>query len=80
MSPRERCVVPTRHPDNGEVIHAFPKSFAKKRAATLPEWSHLIEYGHHYYLTVNCYVPATEIGKLLEVGDDVTIVGEKIFY
>lgn len=25
ISPRARCVVPTRHPETGEVIHGFPK-------------------------------------------------------
>lgn len=80
MSPRERCVVPTRNPETGNVTHAFPKTFARHRAETLPKWSTLKEYGHHYYLTVNCYIPATEIGKWLEVGNTVKIIGEKIFY
>ena len=68
MSPRARCVVPTRNPETGEVTHAFPKSFARHRASSLPEWSNLEEYGHNYYLTVNCYIPATEIGKTIETG------------
>lgn len=80
MSPRARCVVPTRNPETGEVIHGFPKIFARHRAASLPEWSTLNEYGHHYFLTVNCYIPATEIGKYINVGDRLVIVGEKIFY
>lgn len=80
MSPRARCVVPTRDSETGEVTHAFPKSFARHRASTLPSWSTLEEYGHHYYLTVNCYVPATEIGKWIHLGDEVRIVGEKVFY
>lgn len=80
MSPRARCVVPTRHPESGEVLHAFPKSFAKKRAETLPEWSHLSEHGHHYYLSVDCYIPASEVGKWIKVGDEVTVIGEKKFY
>jgi uncharacterized protein YcbX len=80
MSPRARCVVPTRNPETGEVTHAFPKLFARRRASTVPEWSNLKEYGHHYYLTVNCYIPATEIGKLIQTGDEIKILGEKIFY
>ncbi|CAN5580869.1 MOSC domain-containing protein [soil metagenome] len=80
MSPRERCVVPTRNPENGAVIHAFPKTFTQKRAASLPEFSALKEYRHHYYLTVNCYLPPTEIGKWINVGDEVKIIGEKVFY
>jgi uncharacterized protein YcbX len=80
MSPRARCVVPTRNPETGEVIHAFPKTFAKHRAASLPEWSTLNEYGHHYHLTVNCYIPATETGKWIETGNRVKIISEKVLY
>ena len=80
MSPRGRCVVPTRNPETGEVIHAFPKMFARQRAASLPEWSTLNEYGHHYHLTVNCYIPATEVGKWIEVGNEVKIMSAKSFY
>ena len=80
MSPRARCVVPTRNPVTGDVIHAFPKTFAKHRAATLPEWSTLHKYGHYYHLTVNCYIPATETGKWIEKGNAVKIIGEKVFY
>ena len=79
ISPRARCVVPTHHPKTGEVIHAFPKKFAKHRAASLPEWSTLKEYGHHYHLTVNCFIPATETGKWIEVGNKIVIIGEKVF-
>jgi uncharacterized protein YcbX len=80
ISPRARCIVPTRNPETGESTHAFPKSFARHRASTLPEWSKLEEYGHHYYLTVNCYFPATEIGKMIEKGNEIKIIGEKAFY
>ncbi|MEO6613228.1 MAG: MOSC N-terminal beta barrel domain-containing protein [Chitinophagaceae bacterium] len=75
ISPRARCVVPTRHPETGEVIHAFPKSFARHRAATLPGWSELNEFGHYYYLTVNCLIPATETGKTICTGDRLKIIG-----
>lgn len=76
MSPRARCIVPTRNPETGEVFHGFPKSFSKHRASSLPEWSTLEEYGHHYFLTVNCYIPATEIGKTIETGNEITIIGK----
>lgn len=80
MSPRARCIVPTRNPKTGEVIHGFPKTFAKQRAASLPEWSKLQEYGHYYHLTVDCYIPASEIGKWIKEGDSIKIIGEKVFY
>lgn len=77
ISPRARCVVPTRNPQTGELIHGFPKSFAKERAANLPAWSTLNEYGHFYYLTVNCYIPETETGKWISIGDEIKITGKK---
>ena len=80
MSPRARCVVPTRNTQTGEVLHGFPKSFARHRAATLPQWSMLEQFGHHYHLSVDCYIPATEIGKTIEVGNGIKIIGEKVFY
>lgn len=77
ISPRARCVVPTRHPETGEVIHAFPKTFAMNRTASLPDGSTLEDYGHSYYLTVNCYIPRSESGKWISVGDEIKILGRK---
>lgn len=77
ISPRARCVVPTRQPETGEVIHAFPKIFAKHRKENLPQWSSLDDYGHGYYLTVNCYIPPGESGKWISVGDSVRIIGKR---
>jgi len=80
ISPRARCVVPARDSQNGNVTPAFTSTFVRHCAANLPEWSTLNDYRHHYYLTVNCFIPATEIGKIIGVGDEVTIIGEKRFY
>ena len=77
MSPRARCVVPARHPQTGESMYAFQKTFAKHRIENLPGWSALQDYGHGYYLSVDCYIPPTEIGKWIEVGDEVTIIGKR---
>ena len=77
VSPRARCVVPTRHPQTGEAIHGFPKIFAQQRIKTLPPWSTLSDYGHAYHLSVDCYLPPTEIGKWIAVGDELTIIGRK---
>ena len=79
MSPRARCVVPTRNPETGEVLYAFPKTFAKHRAASQPAWSGLKEYNHHYYLSVDCHIPPTEVGKWIHVGDETKVVGERGF-
>jgi uncharacterized protein len=76
ISPRARCVVPTRHPETGEVIHAFQKTFAVNRAENIPQWSTLKNYNHTYYLTVNCYIPPSETGKFISVGDEIQIIGK----
>ena len=77
ISPRARCIVPTRHPQTGEVIHGFQKSFATYRKSNLPPWSTLEDYGHGYFLSVDCYLPPTEIGKWIAIGDEVKIKGKK---
>jgi len=79
VSPRARCVVPSRHPETGEVIQGFQKHFAQNRASSLPEWSKLKLYGHYYHLSVDCHIPDSEIGKWLEIGTHVIIGGEKTF-
>jgi uncharacterized protein YcbX len=77
ISPRARCVVPTRDPMNGEPTSLFPRTFAKGRAASLPGWSTLREHPHAYYLAVDCLIPPSEVGKVLRVGDPVVIVGPR---
>jgi uncharacterized protein YcbX len=78
INPRERCVVPTRHPVTGSITHAFPKSFSKMRETTKPEWSRLEEYGHYYHLSVDCSIPHSELGKEIKVGDELRIIGPRI--
>lgn len=77
ISPRARCVVPTRHPQTGDVIHGFPKTFAQQRTSHLPPWSTLQDYDHAYYLSVDCYIPPTEFGKWIATGDELTIIGKR---
>ena len=76
ISPRARCVVPTRHPETGAIIHGFPRSFAKHRAERLPIWSTLEDYGHSYFLTVNSHIPPGEFGKYIKVGDEIKITNK----
>lgn len=78
MAPRERCIVPTRNPETAASTFAFAKTFARQRAATLPSWSSLKEYDHYYYLSVDCHLPNSEIGKYLEVGSEVVVTAKTI--
>lgn len=77
MSPRARCVVPTRHSQTGDVTHAFPKTFARHRTESQPLWSRLQEYGHHYYLTVDCFIPSGQTGKWICTDETISITGNK---
>ena len=77
MQPRARCVVPTHHPQTGELIHGFQKHFAGHRKSALPSWSSLDGYGHSYYLSTDCLIPSSETGKWIAVGDPLKIIGKK---
>lgn len=77
VSPRARCVVPSRNPETGEPIQGFQKLFAQQRMANLPPWSTLKQYGHAYYLSVDCYLPPSAYGKWIRVGDEVVITGKQ---
>ncbi len=50
ISPRARCIVPTRDAVSGITYPRFTKIFTEARNQTLPEWSKLDEYDHYYYL------------------------------
>jgi len=76
MSPRARCIVPTRHPQTGGIIYGFQKSFADHRKESLPAWSTLLNYNHGYHLSVDCHIPSSETGKWIKTGDEITIVGK----
>lgn len=76
VSPRARCNVPPRDPLTGVTDKAFVRRMMKRRAATLPDNSHLPTYGNLYHLTINTYIPETQKGKWLRVGDAVNVLGE----
>lgn len=74
MSPCARCVVPSRHPENGETIPFFQKSFTGYRSRQKPEWSVLNKYDHYYFMSVNCYIAPTETGKWINCGDPLNLI------
>jgi len=83
--PLPRCVVPTRNPFTGERDEDFVSVFTEKRAEKFPQWADAEHLGqklpdhsqHYFYLTVVTRIPSSEDGKVLEVGDEVEIIGEK---
>ncbi len=72
-NPCQRCVVPTRDPDSGQPIAGFAKRVAEQRAATLPAWAQRTRFDHFYRLAVNTRPAASQAGRMIHVGDSVTV-------
>lgn len=75
VNPCQRCVVITRDAITGEADSNFQKNFVAKRKETLPYGVELSRFNHFYRLSVNTRVPESEAGKVLQVGDQVKILG-----
>jgi uncharacterized protein YcbX len=75
VSPRARCNVPPRNPFTGELDKSFVKRMIQYRLKSLPCNSQLRGYGSLYFLALNIYIPETEKGKVVSVGDLIKIVG-----
>ena len=72
-NPCARCPVPSRNSYTGMVDEGFQKRFAEMRRTQLPAWSPAERFDHFYRLATNTRVPGTEQGKLLRVGDSLTL-------
>jgi uncharacterized protein YcbX len=72
-NPCARCPVPPRNPRTGEEIVGFSRKFSDMRRGTLPAWAPESRFDHFYRLSTNTRVPGTEQGKLLRVGDPLTL-------
>ena len=68
-NPCQRCVVPTRDPDQGNPVSEFQKKFMQLRRENLPTWANVSRFNHFYRFAVNTSIPATQSGKILRVGD-----------
>ena len=71
VNPCQRCAVPPRDPETGEILLDFSQVFRAKREQTLPSWAARARFNHFYRLAVNTRVPESEAGKVLRVGDEV---------
>lgn len=74
INPCQRCVVPSRDSQTGEVTRNFQKIFIQQRRETLPSWTTLSRFNHFYKLSVNTNVPESEAGKQLHSGDAIAKV------
>lgn len=74
ISPRARCNVPPRNPFTGETDKTFVKSVIQSRTKSLPEGSRLPLFGNFYQFTVNTYLPKSEMGKKIKLGDQIELI------
>lgn len=72
-NPCARCPVPSRESQTGVTNDGFQKRFTDLRREQLPAWAPADRFDHFYRLAVNTRVPSTEQGKLLRVGDPLTL-------
>jgi uncharacterized protein YcbX len=69
----KRCPVPTRNPWTGQQTKGFVKIFTENRKKTLPNWSPKERFKDTFYrLSINTVVSASQKGKLIKVGDELT--------
>ncbi len=74
IAPRERCSVPPRDPLTGLPDKKFARQMMASREKHLPIASALAEYGHFYRLAVDVFLPESESGKTLRVGDPIELL------
>lgn len=74
ISLRARCNVPPRNPFTGETDKTFIKRMMASRNETVPLWSHVNELGSLYHLTVDTFIPDSETGKQINIGDTVEMM------
>lgn len=72
-NPCARCLVPSRDPRTGEIILDFTRKFCEMRRTTLPSWSPESRFDHFYRLSTNTRVASTESGKVLRLGDPLSL-------
>jgi uncharacterized protein len=75
VTPCQRCVVPTRHPETAEIYPQFARHFADRRRETLPSWTTPDRFDHFYRLSVNTRLSPLSTGGTIRVGDEVRILG-----
>ena len=73
VNPCQRCIVVTRNPQTGKPYHQFQKTFITQRKNTLPEWAERSRFNHYFRLAVNTRLNPTEGGKVIKIGDQITL-------
>jgi uncharacterized protein len=68
-NPCQRCIVPTRDSQTGEIWPKFQQIFTQQRSQTLPIEVNRSRFNHFYRLSINTQIPLIEAGKFLNMGD-----------
>jgi uncharacterized protein YcbX len=71
---RARCNVPPRSPFTGETDKTFIKRMIESRERNIPAWSQINKMGSLYHLTVDTFIPDSETGKEIKIGDLVQLM------
>jgi hypothetical protein len=74
VNPCQRCVVLARDALTSVAYPDFQKIFVTKRQENLPSWVPSSRFNHFFRLSVNTRIPESEVGKILQVGDEVKIL------
>jgi len=74
IRPRARCNVPPRNPFTGDTDKEFVRKMMASRKGNLPHGSRLQSFGGYYHLAVDTFIPDTEKGKTIRLGDPVKIM------
>ncbi|WP_459210945.1 MOSC domain-containing protein [Aquimarina rhabdastrellae] len=75
VRPCPRCNVPPRDPHTGVLDKTFAKKMMLSRKRNLPSQNTLLSHGKNtYYLSVNVYIPTSQKGKKIAIGDTLNII------
>lgn len=68
-NPCQRCIVPARDPQTGQMWPMFQKQFTRHREATLPDGAEISRFNHFYRAALNTLVETTNTGATIAMGD-----------
>lgn len=74
-NPCARCAVPMKASSNGEPYDGFFETFVENRQKTKAVWTDARCFDHWYRLSVNTKIAYAEAGKVITLGDRVSIAG-----
>ena len=73
VNPCQRCIVVTRDPQTGKPYPKFQKTFISQRKNALPESVERSRFNHYFRLAVNTRLSPSEAGKVIQIGDPITL-------